>query len=457
MNRLAATALALCLGCGPGKDSATPTTAPTGGSTTDSSPAGGVPAGTPGGTPTGTTTSTTTTPPEDFCPPWPAATGAVVNAGPADDLQATLDGLSPGDTLALASGTYTLTAPLVLSVDGVTVRSASGARSDVVLDGGGVAAAIFEVRASDVALVSLTLTGAWEDGVRVVPDTADVLGTTLYDLHVVDNAQFGVVIDANALNTAFADQGTIACSTVELTDAARANVRNGCRTGGIEAARAWGWHVRDTTARGFWCAAGSATAAIRFWKGSRDTVIERSRGENSRRGIVLGTGADAIVRAYADQPCGQGVLTQHYGGRVVNSLAWAEDPDLFASLAGVQDGIAVESACEVEVLHNTVHLGAGGTDGDLVHRYANTSGTVANNLVHGTVRRMDGSNAVSANNVENAPDTTWVHVPSGDFHLAPAATAGVDAGDPQFLSAVPEDIDGQGRAPAPDCGLDERP
>lgn len=445
--------LAILVACG-GKDPDPTTTPPTGtGTTTDTSTTtfGGTPSGTTGGTPTGTTT---TTPPVDFCPAWPAATGTIVTAMPTDDLQAAIDGLSTGDTLELQTGTYALTTTLQITTDGITVRSQSGNRADVTLDGTNLATHIFDIRASDVSLVSMTLTNAYENGVNVVPSGADISGTQLYDLSVVDNAQYGVYIGADGL-TFHADSGTIACSHIELTATGRANTRNACRTAGIEAERAQGWTVTDTTARGFWCDIGSAHAAIRFWRGSRDTLIQRSRADNSRRGIVLGVGNDLVARSYADAPCG-GIVAQHYGGMIVNSLAWAADSNLEGSTSGILDGISLESACEVQVLHNTVNVGELAVEGDLIHRYDKTTGEIRNNLVHKTVLRLDGSLASTGSNTENVPDAEWVSVPNGDMHLAPAATSAIDAADPAITATVPDDIDGQSRGSDPDAGWDER-
>lgn len=453
--RPTATFLLLCA-CGGSKDSTPPAGGTPAGGPEDSSitTSSGAAGGTVGGSPTGTPTGTTT-PAVDFCPPWPAATGTTVVLAPTDPtpLQASLDALSPGDTALLATGTWSLTAPLRLTIPGVTIRSQSGNRADVVLDGTDTASAIFQVVASDVVIASLTATNAAGDGVRVVPEGADLTGPMLYDLELLDNSQFGVFVDADA-NAFFADGGTLACSHVGLTAAGRARVDNGCTTAGVEALRARDWTVTDSTIEGYWCPSGNAPAGVRFWRGSRDTRIQRSRVLESRRGIVLGFGTDVIVRSYGDAPCG-GLQTQHYGGKLHNNLVWADDTDLITSLGGLVDGIALESACEVEVLHNTLHVAAA-TNGDLVHRYPNTSGVVANNLSQGTNRRLDGAVTLATNNVENAGDYTWVHVPSGDFHLAPGVTPAVDAGDPAYLTAVPDDADGLPRDALPDCGLDER-
>lgn len=457
--RASAAFLLLCA-CGGSKDGTTPTGGTPAGAGDDSTTTtvetgttGGAPTGVPGGTPGGTTTSTE---PVDFCPPWPAATGATVVLAPTDPtpLQDALDALAPGDTALLANGTWSLTQPLRLTVPGITVRSQSGNRADVVLDGTDTASAIVEVVASDVVVASLTLTNAAGDGVRVVPEGADLAGPTLYDLELLDNSQFGVFVDADS-NAWFADGGTLACSHVGLTAAGRARVDNGCTTAGVEALRARDWTVTDSTIEGYWCASGNAPAGIRFWRGSRDTTVQRSRVHDSRRGIVFGLGTDVIVRSYADNPCG-GTAAQHHGGRVHNNVVWATDPGLLASLGGLVDGIALESACEPEVLHNTIHV-VGATTGDLVYRYATTSGAAANNLSRGTNRRLDGATTVTANNLENAGDYTWVHAPGGDFHLAPSAASVIDAGDPAWLGSLATDADGHPRDALPDCGADERP
>lgn len=171
--------------------------------------------------------------------------------------------------------------------------------------------------------------------------------------------------------------------------------------------------------------------------------------------MVLGQGIDALARSYPDTPCG-GIVAQHFQGAVHNTVVWAKDSGLAASAGGIVDGIAVENSCEVEILHNTVHLGASPTDGSIIHRYANTSGIVANNLTHNTIRRQDGAVTVSNHNIENMPDNTWVSIGTGDFHLAPATVDPIDAGDPQWLTSVPQDVDGHDRAPTPDAGIDER-
>lgn len=454
MRRSLTPALLLAFACGGDKgdtfvpivptdvtDSGTLTTAT--GTTTSTTSTTSVPTG---------TTSTSSTTRIDFCPPWSSATGKIVTASPGDDLQLALDGLSAGDTLSLADGTYALAAPLSLDVDNVTLRSASGDRTQVTLTGEGLSEGLLQIEASGVVVTALTLTGSAGNAVTYVPTYTSIAGGTLYDLAIVDNAQYGVTAANNLLG--FVDQITVACSDIRLTDTGRANVVGSCQTAGIEVLQGQDWVVHDNTVDGFFCDQGLAHGGIRFWQGSRGTRIERNRVLDSRRGIVVGVGTTLISRAYADLPCG-GERAQHFEGVVINNFVSANNGALFASFSPPPDGIALENSCDVSVLHNSVRHNDPPIDGSIVHRHPLTSGLVANNLSTGSVARLDGSTASSTTNAEIVTDTYFDQAPTGDLHLTINAIDAIDACDPAHLKAVPEDIDGQPRTGDPDCGADE--
>jgi hypothetical protein len=109
----------------------------------------------------------------------PAASGpATVTATPADDLQAVVAALSPGDVLELAAGTYDVGNDLDLDVSGtaqapITIRGAD--RDNVILSG---SETIIQVlRASHVILEDLTLQGPGVDGLGA----AKSLGVSFWD------------------------------------------------------------------------------------------------------------------------------------------------------------------------------------------------------------------------------------------------------------------------------------
>ncbi|MBW2736587.1 MAG: hypothetical protein JRH20_29720 [Deltaproteobacteria bacterium] len=98
--------------------------------------------------------------------PLPATAGTkTISAGPSDDLQATFDGLEPGDVLELSDGSYALSRALQIKVSGtpsepIYIRGAS--RQGVVIKANaGMIIQILE--ASHVVLENLTLEGSGVD------------------------------------------------------------------------------------------------------------------------------------------------------------------------------------------------------------------------------------------------------------------------------------------------------
>jgi hypothetical protein len=73
--------------------------------------------------------------PQSLCPDWTDPHGVTVELAPSDNLAAAVDEAATGSTLLLAPGTYKLTSTLRFAKPGVTLRSKSGKREDVILDG----------------------------------------------------------------------------------------------------------------------------------------------------------------------------------------------------------------------------------------------------------------------------------------------------------------------------------
>ena len=454
MTRITILAALLIVACGGDKSddtgtlnvTTTPSTTDTGPFTTE-----------PTTSTTTTPTTTTTTGPQaiDFCPPWAAATGTVISVGPGDvaTLQATLDGLSSGDTLELQDGTYD-TSGLSITVPGVTLRSASGDRDAVILDGNDSAPFVLGLFANDLTVADLTVRDAYSNGILVRSTSASsVTGANVYNVVATDNLVRGISIEPFA--NGFADDGTIACSRIELTDTGRTRTRNLCDVGGIEAREAMGWTLRDNILEGFWCDSGTGQPAIAAWRGSRDTQILRNAVQDSARGISLGMTQEVLARSHDDLPC-TGALAQHFGGSVINNTVWAYRAELFNSLSTVAFGIAMDSACDALVLHNSVYIDAPPTVAAIIHRYSTTSGSVQNNLVSHTVQRTDDATSSAIPNLENEPGTSFQQITSGDMHLAPGAINPIDSATDIWLTLVPDDFEGIPRDATPDFGADER-
>lgn len=397
-------------------------------------------------------------PPAAGCAPLPPAAGDVVEIGPEDDLAATIASAPTGRTILLRDGTYDVSGAsfIVFRTPGVTLRSASGDPSAVVIDGGYVIGEVLSVAASDITIAELTVQRPLYHPIHVTGATdANTTGTVIYRVRAIDPGQQAIKINASAEGF-YTDDGTVACSHIELTDAGRPMVTD-CYTGGIDAHLAWGWEIRDNHIEGFWCDAGLSEHAVHFWNGARDTLVERNTIVDCARGVGFGLGdmGNGTTREYDDDPCpGVSGYVGHFGGIIRNNTVWAARPELFGSQAGFDSGVALEQACGTGVYHNTIgSLQPPFTS--IEYRWANTSAELANNLTtHGIVAR-DGGQATLMGNLSDQGTEHFVDAAGGDLHLADGSTA-IDAGVVLPAGVADEDIDGDVRDASPDVGADER-
>ena len=387
------------------------------------------------------------------CGPLPPPSGTVVDVTPAQvaSLQSILDSAQPGHTIQLADGVYALPQTLVMRIPGVTLRSKSGNRLGVVLDGRYAIGNVVLIQKSDVTIADVSLTRSYWHLVHVAPDGA-LSGTILHNLRGVDGGE--QFIKVNPANGYYADNGVIRCSSLELTDAGRTNVRNNCYTGGIDIHQARGWQIYANLVSGFWCSAGLSEHGIHVWTGSRDTRVDGNVIVNSARGIGFGLGATVAGRTYSDAPCGGAVNVGHYGGAITNNFVVATDSRLFASTFGFDTGIGLEQACETNVLHNTVVSTATPASSSIEWRFTNTVAAVANNLVTHSLLSRDGARATLGGNVSNAPLSMFVNVAGANLHLLAGATMAIDKAVP-LTTPVAFDIDREARGVAADVGADE--
>ncbi len=384
-----------------------------------------------------------------------APAGPTVDVALGEDLEAAVAAAAPGSTLLLASGTWGVVPPLVLD-KAVTLRSATGRRDDVVLDGEGRGGDLVEIRADDVTVAHLTLANAGQDAVSVVADTASRESITLWDLAIVDPGRVAIVADGDPAQGFGLEHAEIACIDASLSAAGRGRVGGECETGGVDVVAARDVVVRDSRFSGFWCATDPALVGIRFWRGSRDIVVERNVLADVATGIVVGQSLEADTRVWPDEPCGAvGGPLHAIDATVRNNIVFAADDDVVQSNDGLTVGVLAESSCGVSIVHNSVYAGNIPLEGDIVERYATTTGIIANNLVSHGVQRLDGALADVVGNVESATFDTWYYPSQGDFHTSPAAVWAIDQGDPAH--SVPDDVDGERRTDgAPDVGADER-
>lgn len=397
-------------------------------------------------------------PPSAGCDPLPPPEGDVLELGPEDDLAAAIAEAPSGRTLVLRDGTYDLSGAgyVVFDTPGVTLRSQSGDPTTVVLDGGYGIGSVLNVRASNITIAEVTIQRPMWHPIHVTGGTADhTEGTLIHRVRAIDPGEQAIKINASPEGF-YSDNGTIACSHLELTDAGRPQV-SGCYTGGIDAHHGWGWVIRDNHIEGFWCDEGLSEHGVHFWNGARDTVVERNVIVDCARGVGfgLGEGGNGTSRAYDDDPCpGVEGYVGHFGGIVRNNMIFAGRPELFGSQFGFDSGVALEQACEAQVTHNTV-VSLQPPFTSIEYRFGNTQASIANNLVTHSILERDGGQATLLGNLSDQGTEHFVDAAGGDLHLADGSAA-IDAGEVLPAGLADEDFDGEPRDGAPDVGADER-
>jgi hypothetical protein len=368
------------------------------------------------------------------CPALLPPTGNIVNVSTEAELWNVVNSSPPYTTILLADGTYNLGQNghyLWFDTPNVTLRSASGNREAVILDDNYSATEIVTIAASNVTLADITIKRAGTHPVHVVTSSsANTLNTLIYNVHIIDPGQQAIKINPST-SSYYLDNGTVACSRIELTDAGRQKVweiNSSCYTGGVDGHQARNWVIRDNLIEGFWCSGGLSEHGIHLWSNSTDTLVERNMIVDCARGIGFGLGSSG-----------------HSGGIIRNNMIHVN-----------QDvGIGLETSPSTKVYNNTVY---NGNDymASIEYRFAATSGVqIINNLTNKSILQRDGATGTLQNNVTNAQASWFASAAAGDLHLASSISGVVDGG--QTLADVTDDYDGDARpiGSASDVGADE--
>ena len=143
------------------------------------------------------------------CAPLPPPSGLVIDVATVSELQTAVSNAVPYTTIRLAKGVYELNgAYLRLDTPHLTLRSASGNRDSVVLDGDYVTTEIIQIVASNVTVADLTLREARYHPIHVMSTAAsDTLQTFIYNVVIIDPGQQAIKINPVA-GGHFADEGS---------------------------------------------------------------------------------------------------------------------------------------------------------------------------------------------------------------------------------------------------------
>jgi hypothetical protein len=396
---------------------------------------------------------------QSSCPAWTDPHSRTVEVGPDGDLVAAVRNATSGTTVLMQAGTYKLRSTLQFTRDDVTLRSKSGKREDVILDGdasgGGTpddfTAEIIAVSATGITLADFTVKHARDHAVHAYPPSGRPIARLhMRNLHVSDCGQQLIKVNSNGGNPLYwVDSSKVECSFIGFIDNSVMEASgDGFYTGGIDIHGGRAWTIRGNLFRNIQRDRKNMEHAVHLWSKSRDCVIEGNRFEDVYRAIGLGmkTEASGHTRMYPDDK-GNSPYSDFIGGKVVNNMIWNR------SGIHLESGIEIMNAIDVVVAHNTV-WSVDAPFSSIEYRWPNTQVTIKNNLVSRTVMRRNDANATLGGNVENAPAALLVNAATGNLHLVPASPA-IGKGVALEAGWAETDIDGEVRDTPPDAGADE--
>lgn len=374
-------------------------------------------------------------------PPLPSPTGQVIRVNNVEQLyQAAERQIKPGGTILLADGVYQMPRYFNLGTDRVTLRSASGNRDAVILDGAnsrhGTLLAV--TACAGVTIADLTVRNVMHNGVQI-QSYANTQQVTVRNCVLHNIWQRGVkgvkakehpprdcVIEHclfyNDRPKQYGD---------DTSDTSRSY--GGNYLGGIDVMDAVGWQIRDNVFVNLQGRTREGRGAIFVWFGSRDCVIERNVIVDCDAGILLGN----------PQPPEPG--TVHASDCVVRNNFITRTPEQAIFCAFTRD---------CRLLHNSIHDPENRRRRSIRAILGNPGLTIANNLVHGSPPLLDNAEQIKqAGNLFRAAPPAFRDPAHGDLHLRLPTREVVDAGAPPF--APTEDFDRQPRGEQPDIGADE--
>ena len=291
--------------------------------------------------------------------------------------------------IVLLDGTYRLTAPLRITADGLTVRSASGVRERVVLRGNGMRESsrvdnLIEVSGSHVALVGLTLVEAGNHLIQLRGER-DADHFRLINCVLRDAYQQLLKVTSERDGEPSADFGVIQGSTFEYSADRGPNYY----IGGVDLHSGKRWRIEENTFRNIASPAGRvAEHAIHIWKNSADNVVRNNLIINSDRGIGFGLTKDWY--------------RHNRGGEISgNVIVHTRPDDPFADV-----GIALENSPGTVVRDNVVFL-AHDYPNAIEYRFPDTEGVViSGNTTNKAITGRDGARALVQGNIEASPGAT---------------------------------------------------
>jgi len=377
-------------------------------------------------------------------PPLPPPAGQVIRVATVDGLFRAADVVRPGGTILLEDGHYMMPRYFELRTDNVTLRSASGRRERVILDGAqsrhGELVGI--TGCSGVTIADLTIQNVKYNGFKL-NSNLKAHRVTIYNCVIRNVWQRGVkgpaVPEKDADELSPRNCRIQYClfyndrpKTYEDDPTDRPDTFRGNYVGGIDVMQARGWVIADNVFWGIRGRTGEARGAVFLWMDSRDCIVERNVIVNCDSAICLGNSHRANFPIH----CTRCIVRNNF------------------IVGGPENGILADYTRDCKILHNTIHNPDSRLKRLIRLVHDNDGLLVANNLLSGPEMRIETqSNIQLRDNLTQVLSDAFLDIHSGNLHLrgrlsAPGAIV------PRVGDAL-EDFDRQKRNERTDVGADQ--
>lgn len=332
--------------------------------------------------------------------------GGTVRVATVETLLRAVETAEPGSTVLIADGHYLLPRYLEVTTDGVTIRSESGNRDAVILDGAESRhRELLGIRnASGVTIADLTVRNVVANGIKINNDTP-VHDVTIRNCVLHNVWQRGIKsVRSPALKTR---NGLIeGCLFVndrpkkfDDDPSDTPATFDGNYVGAIDLMDAVGWRIRDNIFRDIQGRTRVGRGAIFIWFESEDCLIERNLIVDCDQGIALGN-----AHKPADTP-------MHASRFLVRNNVIVRAP---------MNPLFVAHTRQMRILHNTIH------DPDNPRRrsvriHADNDGLkLAGNLINGHPIALEGDVGlvmIEPNHVGRFPGGLFLDPDRGNMRL----------------------------------------
>lgn len=339
-------------------------------------------------------------------------------------------------TISLNDGIYTLKQGLNIRAPGVSLVSASGDRSAVVVEGDGMRADakvgnVITVNANDFLLDGVTLQNARYHAIQIKGENG-ANRPTIRNCVIRDTyEQLMKVTRGKAGASHPSEHGIVENCVFEYS----AGIGPQHYIGGIDAHGANDWIVRNNTFR-YIISPGRSVAqyAIHFWNESAGNIVEKNLIIDCDRGIGFGLGKRGNT-----------------GGVIRNNMIYhSANNGRFADV-----GIAIQNSPETHIYNNTIFQEHSYSNA-IEFKFAGTQDVVIeNNLTNRRIRGLKGASARLVTNNTQATGDMFVDLASGDLSLRPTSIAPIDQGT--SIDGLTDDFGGDPRPlkGGVDIGADE--